>query len=205
MVGPIISRYVAKGVAEGHKHYLRSTVQEAEANKVEDLERDKKALDDMCHGNISQEDSSSALARANIYGDQSKVFQDELSASQRERDKAKLTATQNIGAGLYVGASKVASGVLFNVVGGNVHYRTDTARAGRVTNASLFAASVVGLPATTFAMVDTLRIQVQGEINRHNQMAAGTHPSQLTKARLAQLDDVERRLGAAPAAAPAAH
>lgn len=47
-------------------------------------------------------------------------------------------------------------------------------------------------------MLDTLRIQITGEINRHKQIAAGTHPSQLINARLAQLDDIERRLGGAP-------
>ena len=201
MMGPIISRYVGKAVAEGHRHYLKGTIQEAEAAKVEDLTKDKATLDELCRGTQSSEDAASALARANIYADQSKVFQDELQASTKERSKAKLTATQNIGSGLFVGSCKVASGVLFNVVGGNVHYRGTTDRAGRVTNANLFAASVVMLPAITYSMLDTLRIQVQGESNRHKQMEAGTHPSQLITARLAQLDDIQRRLGGTPPAA----
>jgi hypothetical protein len=86
-----------------------------------------------------------------------------------------------------------------NVVGGNVHYRSTTDRAARVTNAGLFVSGVIGLPATTFAMVDTLRIQVEGELNRKKLMNAGTHPTQLIHARLAQLDDIERRLGGTPA------
>jgi hypothetical protein len=199
MFGPIASRYIAKGVAEGHKRYLHGTVQEAEAAKVDDLVRDKATLDNLCRATQAAEDAASAIARANIYGDQSKVFQDELASSSKERNKAKLTATQNIGAGLFVGASKVASGVMFNVVGGNVHYRGTTDRAGRVTNAGLFVSSVIGLPATTFSMLDTMRIQVQGEINRKKLMDAGTHPTQLINARLAQLDDIQRRLGGTPA------
>ena len=199
MLGPIVSRYIGKAVAEGHKKYVRSTVQEAESAKVDDLVRDKATLDNLCHATQAPEDAASAVARANIYGDQSKVFQDELQVGSKERNKAKLTATQNIGAGLYVGASKLASGVMANVVGGNVHYRSTTDRAARVTNAGLFVSGVIGLPATTFAMVDTLRIQVEGELNRKKLMNAGTHPTQLIHARLAQLDDIERRLGVTPA------
>ena len=201
MFGPIVSRYVAKGVGEAHKHYLHGTIQEAEAAKVEDLVADKTTLDNLCHGTQAPEDAATAVSRAYIYGDQSKVFQDELASSTKSRSKAKLAATQNIGAGLFVGSCKVASGVLFNVVGGNVHYRDTTNRAGRVTNASLFTASVVGLPATTFSMLDTLRIQVQGEINHHKLQESGLLPQQLIATRLAQLDDIEHRLnGLAPKA-----
>lgn len=196
--GPILSRMIGKAVAEGHKRYLHGTLLQAEQAKCDDLVHDKAALDAMCTAAQTPEDAAPALGRASIYGDQSKVFQDELAASTKERDKAKLTATQNIGSGFFVGGCKVTSGVFFNIVGYNNHYNTSSAYSGRVTNDNLFVASVVGLPATTYSMLDTLRIQITGEINRHKQIAAGTHPSQLINARLAQLDDIERRLGGAP-------
>jgi hypothetical protein len=200
MFGPLVSRYIGKAVAEGHKRYIRGAVQEAEASKVDDLVRDKAHLDNLCAAAQTTEDASSAITRANIYGDQSKVFQDELQSSSKERNKAKLTATQNIGAGLFVGSCKLASGVLFNVVGGNQNYRSTTNRAGRVTNANLFTGSVINLPATAFSMLDTLRIQVQGEVNRKKLLDVGMYPPQLIHARLAQLDDIERRLGVTPTA-----
>ena len=73
-----------------------------------------------------------------------------------------------------------------------------------VTNANLFAGAVCGVTATTFSMLDTLRIQVQGEINRNKLLAAGMHPKQLITARLAQLDDIERRLNSSAQVVPAA-
>jgi hypothetical protein len=195
MLGPILSRVIAKGVAENQKRYIRGTVQSAEAAKVDDLIRDKANLDRLAAAAQTPEDAALAIGRASIYGDQSKVFQDELAASTNERNKAKLTATQNIGSGLFVGASKVASGVLFNVVGGNVHYRGTTNRAGRVTNASLFTGSVISLPATLYSMLDTARINISGEINRKKLMDQGLHPNQLIARRFTALDDIEKRLG----------
>jgi hypothetical protein len=193
--GPVLSRMIGKAVAEGHKRYLHGTVQQAEQAKCDDLVRDKATLDQMCSTAGTTEDAASAIGRASIYGDQSKVFQDELASSTKERNKAKLTATQNIGSGFFVGGCKVTSGVFFNIVGYNNRYNTSSGYSGRVTNDNLFVASVVGLPATTYSMVDTLRIQIMGEINRHKQLAAGTHSTQLINARLAALDDIERRLG----------
>ena len=195
MFGPILSRVIAKGVAEHQKRYIRGTVQSAEAAKVDDLIRDKANLDRLAAAAQTPEDAAAAIGRASIYGDQSKVCQDELAASTNERNKAKLTATQNIGSGLFVGASKLASGVLFNVVGGNVHYRGTTDRAGRVTNASLFTGSVIGLPATLYSMLDTARINISGEINRKKLMDQGLHPNQLIAKRFSALDDIEKRLG----------
>jgi hypothetical protein len=194
MGGPVASRVIAKGVAQGHKHFLHGTMAEAEAAKVDDLVADKDALDQVCRSAQVPDDAVTALSRANIYGDGSKIFQDELLAVTKERSKAKLTATQNIGAGFYVGASKIASGVTFSIPGFYRQYNVQTALGARVNNIDLFASAVIGLPATTFSMLDTLRIQVQGEINRHKLMAAGMHPSQLISARLAQLDDIERRV-----------
>ncbi len=195
MFGPIVSRIIAKGVAERHKRYVRGTVQEAEAAKVDDLIRDKANLDNLVASAQSPEDASAALARASIYGDQSKVFQDELQSGIKERAKAKLTATQNIGSGLFVGSCKVASGVMFNVVGGNKNYRSTSDRAGRVTNANLFTASVISLPAILYSMLDTARINVNGEINRNKLKDQGLLPQQLIAKRFTQLDEVAKRLG----------
>ena len=71
-----------------------------------------------------------------------------------------------MGAGFFVGGLKLAQGILFTIPGYYTAYNTKTIRATRVTNFDLFAASVVSIPASAFAMADTFRIQVQGEINR---------------------------------------
>ena len=198
MGGPIVSRYFAKGMGELHKKYIRGTVQDAEAREVAKLEQDEKTLDSLCKdGRCALDTVRAPIERETIYTAQSKTFQDELAASSKDRNKAKLTATQNIFGGLYVGASKVASGIMFAIPGYLHKYNvgSESFASNRVTNSDLFVASVISLPASSYAIADTLRIQVQGEINRHKLIKAGTHPSQLIAARLAQLDDMEKRLG----------
>ena len=134
--------------------------------------------------------------RAGLYGEHQRVFNDEIRAAQKKSNAAKLTATQNIGAGLYVGGTKTASGILFAIPGFNHHYNNSSARASRVTNDLLFAASVIAIPSSAFGMLDTLRIQVRGEINRHKAIKAGMLPGQIASARLKQLDEMEARLRA---------
>jgi hypothetical protein len=56
--------------------------------------------------------------------------------------------------------------------------------------------SVLGIPTNSFSILDTLRIQLRGEIDRHRLMKAGLHPTQLAKKRLAELDDMEKKLQA---------
>ncbi len=198
MFGPITSRVFAKGVSEFHRHYTRNTIREAELKECAILERDEKALDAACkNGKFSMDVVSKVVDRTAHYEEQNKNFQNELQAASKELNRAKLVATQNVGAGLYKGASKVASGILFQAAGYPRRYNGTTQTAGRVTNHLLLAASIVGVPATSFAMLDTLRIQVQGERNRMKLSKDGKLPGQLIKARLTQLDAMEAKLGGA--------
>ncbi len=188
--GPILSRAYAKLAGEFTKYKLRDTVHDVQANQVAILQQDQTALEGVLRssGNVDAQ-----VDRLAVYGDRSKRFQDALESSSKERSKAKLTATQNVGAGIIVGGSKIASGTLFTVLG-HKRYRSKTQTAGRVTNHLLFASGVVGLQASSFSFADTLRIQVQGEINRHKLAVAHKLPNELVHARLKQLDDLETKL-----------
>ena len=196
MAGPIVSRLYAKSIHEYHKRYTKDTIQDAEARECAVLEADQKALDALCK--LRRDGSPTSLARVDrgaIYVEHSKIFQDEVEKASKDLDKAKLVATQNIGASMYVGGSKLASGILFTIPGYLQLYNNGkTQDSSRVTNHLLFASGVVGLPASTFSLLDTLRIQVQGERNRHKLAAQGKLPAQLIKERLAQLDAMEARL-----------
>lgn len=196
--GPIVSRLMASGVGRIHKRYLKSTLADTEASEVALLEKDKAELDRLCAGgNCPTDLVADALERSEIYGIRSKTFQDSMQAALKAQDDAKLTATQNIGSGIFVGGSKITSGVLFAVPGYYKKYNNGKDyTSARVTNSNLFAASVIGVPATTYSMLDTLRIQVKGEINRRKLAKQGKLPSQQIAARLKQLDDIEARLQA---------
>lgn len=198
MWGPVLSRFFAKGVGEITRHKSRNVVKDIDKN-VAVLESDLAMLNKLIHDGRAQNSMvANATTREGMYGDHQKAFADEIRAAQKKNAAAKLSATQNIGAGLFVGASKTASGVLFAIPGFNSNYNSQTVRAGRVTNDLLFSASVVALPAGLFSMLDTLRIQVQGEIARHKAAKAGQLPGQIIAARLKQLDEMEANLKRKP-------
>ncbi len=197
MWGPILSRVAAKGVGELTKHRIKKVVQDSNDAKVQVLEADLAVLDKLIkQGKVSNLGVANAIDRSGLYGEHQRVFSDEIRAAQKKSNDAKLTATQNIGAGLYVGGTKTASGILFVIPGFNHHYNDSSARASRVTNDLLFASSLIAIPSSAFGMLDTLRIQVRGEINRHKALKAGMLPGQIASARLKQLDEMEARLRA---------
>lgn len=196
MFGPVVSRVYAKAVSEHHRHLLRPATQTAENATLAKLKADHALLDKAVQNSKTvPEKVEIAVQRSSLYASGEKTFEDAILSSEKARDKAKLTATQNIGAGAYVGLSKLASGILFIYPGFNHRYnRNKGLTASRGTNNNLFAAGVVGLPASTFAILDTLRINIRGEITRQQQIKKGTLPSQLAQARLKQLDELENRL-----------
>ena len=195
MGGPIASRIFAKGVSEFHKHGLKETLGQVESRQLAALEADQKALDTMIRsGRVPADRTEQAIVRGELYGDHSKYFQDSEQRAAKQLDKAKLVATQNIGAGLFVGGSKIASGVLFIIPGYYQLYNSRTQTATRITNSLLLTSAIVGLPASSFSIFDTLRIQVQGELSRRKLAKSGNLPGQLISARLKQLDDMEAKL-----------
>ncbi len=199
MVAPVVSRVYAKAVSEHHRHLLRPATETAQTATVERLKADHALLDKAVQNTkLSPEKVEIAVQRSAMYASGEKTFEDAITRSDNARNKAKLTATQNIGAGAYVGASKVASGILFIYPGFNHRYNKNSGlTAARGTNNNLFAAGVLGLPASAFSIFDTLRINIRGEITRHQQIKAGKAPNQLAAARLKQLDDLENKLKAA--------
>ncbi|MBS1994057.1 MAG: hypothetical protein JSS83_26285, partial [Cyanobacteria bacterium SZAS LIN-3] len=197
MFAPIVSRMTGKAVGELSRHSIKPIVGDAESAKIATLEADLANLNRLFkESKVAPEAIQNCVAREGLYGDHQKSFTDEINSAEKKRNAAKLTATQNVGAGLYVGGTKVASGICFAIAGFNHHYNTKTVRAGHVTNDLLFTASVIAIPAGAFSMLDTLRIQVMGEINRHKQSAQGRLPGQIIATRLKQLDAMEANIRA---------
>ena len=197
MFGPVLSRATGAGVGALTRRSLNTTMKDARTNSIKNLEADLASLNELVQqSRVEPDPVLKALGRTGMYEDHSRQFSQELSAALKTSDKAKLIATQNIGAGMFVGGSKLASGILFSIAGFNHHYNGKGERADRVTNDLLFSASVVSLPATMFNILDTMRIQVKGEINRQRAIKAGTSPGQLVAGRLKQLDELESKLKA---------
>jgi len=195
MWGPIISRLYGKGVSIIASRRVNAIMRDQADASIATLQTDLAALDKIVNkGSASEAALGSATEKETIFEENERAFSEEIRTAQKRANAAKLTATQNIGAGIFVGGSKTASSVLFLIPGYDNRYNTKTARAGKVTNELLFSSAVVGLPAGGFSMADTLRIQVMGEIARHKAAKKGILPAQIAATRLKKLDDMEERL-----------
>jgi hypothetical protein len=197
MWGPILSRLFAKGVGAVTRQRTEAIMREEREATIATLQSDLATLDALIKKGVADNTTVAAAADRQAACDtHEKAFENEIRQQEQKDAAAKLTATQNIAAGALVGGAKTASGVLFLIPGFNRAYNGKTQRSTRVTNDLLFASAVIGLPANTFSMLDTLRIQIRGEINRHRAAKAGQLPSQLAQARLKELEDIEQRLKA---------
>lgn len=195
MLGPVLSRVFAKGVGEITKHRTNPILRDSQDADIATLHKDLVILDRLSkEGNLEDRELAAVVDRQAIFDTHEKAFVDEIRMQEKKAAEAKLTATQNIAAGAFVGAAKTATGVLFILPGFNRAYNGKTQRATRTTNDLLFSAAVIGLTANTFSMVDTLRIQVKGELNRRKAAKSGQLPAQLAATRLKELDDIEKRL-----------
>lgn len=196
MFGPILSRAMGKGVGEWERNRSSDIVKGTDAT-IKTLEGDLASLNNLVSTMRTTPDPVlKAVDRTAMYESHQKCFSNELAATLKSRNSSRLIATQNIGAGMYVGGTKLASGILFNIVGFDRNYHSSTPRASRVTNDLLFTASLIAIPAGAFTIFDTLRIQVSGELKRHKLKKAGQLASQLTSNRLKELDQLEARLRA---------
>jgi hypothetical protein len=189
---PYASRGIGLLAAKIQKHKVSPVSKGLENMEVSKLEADKLALDTLCQAHADQ--AKKSIDRAYIYSVADKSFQDQLHQNLREQRAGRMVGTQNYLSGTFVGGTKIASGVLFNVVGreDNKHTLHDD----RVTNYNLFAAAILATTGSGVALLDTARIQIYSEINRHRMAKQGLLPGQIINARLAQLDDMEHHLSA---------
>ncbi len=194
---PILSRLIGKGYGEFTKLGMKGVTEDAREASIARLSADLDALEAIVNKRKQyNREVEAAIVNQGHYDAHEKAFTDEIQAAQKKSDAAKLTATQNIGAGMFVGGLKTASGVLFLVPGFNPNYNKNDPRSSHVTNDLLFTSAILGLPSGVFSMLDTLRIQVRGEINRHKAAKAGKLPGQIAVARLRELDQMEKTLRA---------
>ena len=197
VAAPLAARGIGKLAGEFHRRVVSPVSKDVEVKEISTLEADQAALEKLCaEGKCSPDQVRAPLERATVYHLSDQGFQEELQASLETTRKARLVATQNVASGFFVGGTKIASGALYNVVG--KRYNTKSLTSTRATNSNLFAAGILGIAGSGTAVIDTMRLQVQGEINRHKLEKQGKLPGQLLKARLKELDDMESRLNASP-------
>lgn len=195
MGGPIVSRLFGKALSEYHRGKLKETLNDAENKEVAKLAADKDALERFVKsGQVHPDLVQDVLSRCDCYSLTSKRFEDQVQSASKQLARARLIATENVGAGLYTGGSRVAGGVLFIIPGYLQLYNRSTETAGRITNSLLLTSGIIGLPASGFRIFDTLRIQARGEMDRARLARQGKLPADLIAARLKELDLTESRL-----------
>jgi hypothetical protein len=195
VAAPFASRAIGNIAAKVQKHKVSPVSKGLEDTEIAKLEADKAALDSLCkEGKCSPDQMKGTLTRAYLYAVADEGFQDQLHQNLREQRAGSRVATQNYLSGLFIGGTKIGSGVLFTVVG--TQDATKSAHSNRVTNYNLGVSAMLGTVGSATAVLDTARIQIQAEINRRRMSKQGLLPGQILSARLAKLDDMEQRLKA---------
>jgi len=194
---PFLSR--AFGILEQkiQRRYIADIVKDVSIRQITNLEAHEAALENISHRitpNIDLADSP--LQRMSTYRTQNHYFESESERIIKQERAGKLTATQNMISGSFTGSCHLASAILYTSAGKIANGRT--LRDSRVTNYNLATAAIISIPGNSVAVLDTLRIQVQAEINRHRLAKVGKLPNQLFAANLAQLDSLEQKLNSQP-------
>jgi len=201
VAAPFASRLAGEVASKIHEKKVSVVSLGLQNTEVAALEKDQLALDTLCKaGKCSPDQVQAPLARAAVYTLADQGFQDQLHQNLTELRKGRLVATQSYASGVFVGGTKIVSGVLFTNVGRQDAVKTD--HANRVTNYNQFAAAVSATVGSGVAVIDTARIQVQAEMNRRKLSKAGMLPGQLLNARLAQLHTMEQKLTASSSTHP---
>jgi len=86
--------------------------------------------------------------------------------------------------------------VVYNVVG--TKFNTNSKRSALITNTDNFVAAILGTTGSGASLLDTLRLQVNAELERHKLTRQGRLPANLIDARLKQLDQMESALNKMP-------
>ncbi len=190
---PLISRGIGILAQKVQTRRTASIVADVQARELSTLQADETALKNSCRiSKNAATDTSTPLSRIAVYRNENSHFANELESILKRERAGKRTATQNIAAGAFTGSCHLTSGIMYTTVGSIAGGKR--LRDGRITNYNLAAGAIVSLPGNATAILDTLRIQVQAEINRHKTAKAGKLPSQLFAANLAQLDQMEEQL-----------
>jgi hypothetical protein len=193
VAAPVASRVFGATVGKLHSHLISPISRNVETRELATLEADDAALDKLIkEGSAPAGSTRGAIQRAVVYNAEAKGFHDELHQALQARRKANLVATQNIASGFFVGGTTIARGVLYDVAGSR--FSSNSPRSTLESNSYTFAGDILGTVGSATALVDTLRLQVKGEVERHKLEKRGQLPSQLLDARLKQLDEMEALL-----------
>jgi len=190
MADPILSRLAGKMVASADKRSLERSGLPQLSEKCDRMMTDYQSLHTYCdqHKEMPPSYINGALARMEAYDCNQSYFTDQLEKSSKELRHGNRIAVQNIGSGMFVGATKVAAGTTL-ADAGFVYYNS-----GKETNRLIFAGNVPYLVGTSYGLLDTARIQVFNEVNRQKLSKKKELPGQLIHARLDRLEQIEKKL-----------
>ncbi len=190
---PFLSRGIGVVEQEIQRHYIAPIVHDVQTRQIATLEADETVLEKLSQAITPNVDlANSPLKRMSMYRKENHYFESESERIIKQERAGKLTATQNMITGTFTGSTHLTGGILYTSAGKIANGQT--LRDSRVSNYNLGTAAIVSIPGNAVAILDTLRIQVQAEINRHKASRAGKLPAQLFAANLAQLDRLEQQL-----------
>ncbi|HEY9772343.1 MAG TPA: hypothetical protein V6C81_00885 [Planktothrix sp.] len=187
MIDPILSRLCSSAVSKIQQRNLSKYQLNSLQVDTFRTEAHLNALREYCRSHKTSNDPriASVLGRVWAYDETGQQFARHFDRNAQALIRGDRIAIQNMGSGLFVGASKIGTGVPLMIA---ASYERP------VANSLIFAGNVSYLTGTTYSLLDNARIQYKREIDNHRLSAQHELPSQLVRARLARLEEMERKL-----------
>jgi hypothetical protein len=191
---PFASRGIGIIAQKIQKCYIAPITEDVKTKQITTLDADENNLERIAHENNKLSDPNtqyvdSHLKRIATYREENQHFQSEFERIVMKERAGKLTATQTMIAGSVVGSCNLAGGILYTSAGSIASGKTF--HDSSVTNYNLGSAAIIGISASSISVLDTLRIQVKAEIERHKAAKAGRLSSQIYATNLSKLEKIE--------------
>ena len=192
IAAPFVSRGIGIVAQKIQKHYIAPIINDIKVVQTTTLKDDEAILEKISLKAAAGAETDNSLQRFFTYHKEKQIFESEFNNIINKDRAGKLTATQTMIAGTFVGSCDLAGGILYTSAG--VIANGKMPRDARVTNYNIGTAAIIGIPANAVSILDTLRIQVQDEIRYHKAAKEGKLPRQLYAANLNRLDQIQQQL-----------
>ncbi len=189
VLNPFLSRGVGVLAEKYEARRIRPCMEGVASNDVEKLAADLARVQAIANS-PELEKTDLPLIRAAMYGQHEVGVRKQIHLEEKQLRAGVLTAAENMFSGTLIGGTKIANGVLFSIAGLK-HYNSN-----RQTNVYLGVAGIIGTAGLGYGTLETARIQIKREIDYQRLKKKNELPGQIMKARLAQLDDMEKSLAA---------
>jgi hypothetical protein len=188
MLNPILARLYGKAVGSFDEYLLKKCGlgQDKVDVATSKLQSDSNELIAACDAYKESDERSviETIKRVDLYA-MHRVDQ-QLEINSRDFIAGRRQAVQNLFSGIFVGSTKLANGIEFDVAG--FKYANNP----RMTNVMLGTGSIPSVAGAAYAVAQNARIQLMAERNRYQSAKKGELTDQIIRTQIDQLDKLEK-------------